>query len=91
MIDEPKLCALRRTAGYIEECPKGWCPFWEHGGAVAEPHCALEHLGLELSDRTLARHLLELREGLERARSEEEAETARKQLRQIVPPDLSGA
>lgn len=91
MSDEPKLCTLRRTLGYVEECPRGWCPFWEHGGAVAQPACALERLGLELSNRDLALYLLDLRRALEQAQSTEAAETACAQLAALVPPDLAGA
>jgi hypothetical protein len=86
-----KLCALSATLGTAEECPRAWCPFWEAGGAVAEPGCAVERLGIDVTNRELARHLLNLRHALETARDEGEAEIARRELDALVPPDLSGA
>jgi hypothetical protein len=56
---------------------------------VVEGGCGLERLGVDLEDRALAAHLLDLRRMLEQARSEEEAEAARTALAQLVPPDLS--
>jgi hypothetical protein len=88
---EPKVCALHRALGNTEECPGAWCSFWEHGGAVAEPGCAIERFGLDLRNRNLGAYLLDLRRALDGARSEEEAETARRQLAALVPPDLAGA
>jgi hypothetical protein len=86
-----KLCSLSQAIGNVEECPRAWCAFWEHGGAVVEPGCVIERLGLDLGNQDLAHYLLELRRALDSARSEEDADTARSQLEQLVPPDLSGA
>jgi hypothetical protein len=88
---EPQLCTLSRALGSVEECPRAWCAFWDQGGAIIEPHCSIERLGLDLSNLDLAAYILELRQALDTARSEEEAETARRQLVQLVPPDLAGA
>ncbi len=84
-------CALSNAIGNDEECPRAWCAFWEHGGAVVEPGCTIERLGLDLANRDLARHLLELRRTLDGARSVDEADRARRQLAELAPPDLSGA
>ena len=62
------LCALREAVGLVERCPGGACPFWEEGGAVIEPGCAIERLAVNLSDSQLAQDLLELRLTLDRAR-----------------------
>jgi hypothetical protein len=86
-----KLCSLRQAIGYVEECPRGWCAFWEQGGAVVEPGCAIERLGLDFRNRDLAHFLLELRRALDEGRSEEEARLAHRQLAELVPPDLSGS
>ena len=86
-----KLCALSRAIGNDEECPRAWCAFWEHGRAAIEPGCAIERLGLDLGNRGLAHHLLELRRALADERNAEEADRARQQLAKLVPPDLSGA
>jgi len=86
-----KLCTLSGVVGDLEECPRGWCAFWEHGGAVVEPGCALERMGIDLTNVDLAYYLLELRRALDGARSEEAGQAARRDLAQLVPPDLSGA
>jgi hypothetical protein len=84
-----KLCALSQAIGNDEECPRAWCSFWEHGGAVVEPGCAIERLGLDLSNRDLAHYLLELRGALDAAGNEAAAQAARRQLALLVPPDLA--
>ncbi len=86
-----RLCALKLTLGDVEECARGWCPFWEFGGAVLEAGCGLQRLGIDLSDTELASYVLGLRQALERAKSREEAERARREIDRLVPPDLSGA
>jgi hypothetical protein len=65
---ETKLCSLSVAVGTDAECPRGWCAFWETGGAVVEPGCAIERLGVDLRDPQLARYLLDLRRELESAR-----------------------
>jgi hypothetical protein len=86
-----KLCGLSQAIGNDQECPRAWCVFWEHGGAVVEPGCVIERLGIDLSNIDLAHYLLDLRRALDGARNEQEAEVARGQLAMLVPPDLSGA
>jgi hypothetical protein len=86
-----KLCTLSGVIGNVEECPRGWCAFWENGGAVVEGGCAIERMGIDLTNVELAYYLLDLRRALDGARSEEAARTARRDLGQLVPPDLSGA
>jgi hypothetical protein len=87
---EVKLCSLSVAVGDDEECPRGWCAFWEPGGAVVGAGCAIERLGIDRDDPELARYLLELRRALESARDAEEAKAARKHLAELVPPDISG-
>lgn len=84
------LCTLKAAVGNPEECTRGWCAFWEHGGAVVEPGCALERLAPDLTNVDLGYYLLELRQALERARDGEASALARRDLAQVVPPDLSG-
>jgi hypothetical protein len=76
------------SLGHAEECPGPWCAFWERGGAVVPGGCGLERLAIDFHDRALARHLLELRRVLERARSEEDRASALEELGKLVPPDL---
>jgi hypothetical protein len=84
-----KLCTLRAAIGNDEECPRGWCGFWEHGGAVAQPGCLLERLGLDLSNAQLAYYLNDLRRALDAAAGEDAAARSRRELAQLVPPDLA--
>jgi hypothetical protein len=87
----PMPCSLSAVIGNVEECPRGWCAFWEHGGAVVESGCAIERMGIDLTNVDLAYYLLDLRRALDGARSEEAAEAARHDLAQLAPPELSGA
>ena len=94
-----KFCALKQAVGNDEECQRAWCPFWERGGAVIEPGCAIERLGLDLAHRDLAHYLLELRSTLEDERSAGESDRAREQLAAVLdallvevsPPVLAAA
>ena len=91
MEPEPKLCSLSVVVGNDEACPRGWCAFWEKGGAVVEGGCAIERLGIDFSDPEFARYLLDLRHELENARDADAAEEARRRMTSLVPPDISGA
>jgi hypothetical protein len=86
-----RLCNLRAAIGSAEECPRGWCAFWEKGGVVAGAGCALERMGVDFANRDLAYYLNDLRRALESARDEEASAAARRDLSQLVPPDLSGS
>ena len=67
----PKQCTLREAVGEHERCPGPTCAFWEEGGALIEPGCAIERLGIPVQrQHDLAEHLLELRLALEEARTE---------------------
>ena len=50
--------------------------FWEKGGAVLDPGCAIERMGIDISDPGVAGHLLDLRHQLETARDAEAADAA---------------
>jgi hypothetical protein len=86
---ELKRCALSVVLGQAEECAGSPCPFWDEGGAVVEPDCALEHLGIDVSDPSLAAYLLHVRGSLERVRDAEAATAAYAQLADLVPSDLA--
>jgi hypothetical protein len=88
---EPERCALHAAVGNDAECPRGWCAFWETGGAVVPSGCQIERLDIDLGNVDLAHYLLDLRRALEGARDQEEAARARGELTLLVPPDLSGA
>jgi hypothetical protein len=86
-----RFCSLSVAAGEDAECPRGWCAFWETGGAVVEPGCAIERMGVNLREPQLARYLLDLRRELESARDAEAARAALERLAELAPPDLAGA
>jgi hypothetical protein len=71
-----RLCSLATAVGRSEACPEGSCPFWEPGGAALGGRCTFEQLGVE-PDATLAAWLLEIREKLAGASSEEEERAMR--------------
>ena len=87
--DMAKLCTLTAVAGDDEECARGWCAFWERGGAVVEAGCAIERLGVRIEEPDLARYLLDVRCELERLRDTEAARTAGEHLAVLAPPDIA--
>ena len=78
-----RLCRLEGTVGKAGACPEERCPFWEPGGAVLRGRCAVEELGL-VADVPLATYLLELREKLEAASSEDEQHAMRSAFHQLL-------
>ena len=85
---ETELCELHTVIGHVEECPRGWCAFWENGGAVVEPGCAIARMGVDLRNVDLAYYLLDLRRALEEVRSAEDAQAAGRTFGQVRPPGL---
>ncbi len=86
---EPKLCVLQYAAGRIEACACAACPFWEEGGVVLEPGCALERLGLDLEHNPeLVDWLLELRRELFEAKTPGREEKKHHLFQRLLPPDL---
>jgi hypothetical protein len=81
----PKQCSLREAVGEHELCPGSACLFWEEGGAVVEPGCAIERLGVPLKHQPdLARHLLELRLGADEARTAAERRDAHRRFSELL-------
>lgn len=71
-------CRLHAALGTYEECPAGWCAFWDDG------RCVIERLGLNVAgEAPLAAYLLDMRRHLEAARDT----TVREEL---LPPGLAG-
>jgi hypothetical protein len=87
---EQKICNLHLAIRQTEACPGAACPFWEDGGALLDPACVIERLGLHLAGPHLAGYLLELRAQLETARDAYEREAAWRLFAQVIPPDISG-
>lgn len=47
-------CVLDAARGVVRPCVEQDCPFWEPGGAVVEPGCALVRLGVDIERRVEA-------------------------------------
>jgi hypothetical protein len=81
-------CALIEAIGNEAECREEACAFWERGGAVVPGGCAIQRLGLDLKNESLAHYLLDLRRAIEGAQDESIAAAAREELADLVPADL---
>ena len=77
-------CALARAIGREELCSGKGCAFWEEGGAVVEAGCAIERLGVELSNVELARYLVDLRRALQEAHDDDRAVISRSRLAELM-------
>jgi hypothetical protein len=81
----PKHCSLRDAVGERELCPGTSCVFWEAGGAVVEPGCAIERLGVPVvHQRDLAQHLLDLRLRVEAVRTDAERRDAHRRFAELL-------
>jgi hypothetical protein len=78
-----RLCSLEAAVGGSAACPEDACPFWEPGGAALGGRCAFERFDLA-AHGSLAPWLLEIREGLACARSDEEADAVRSRFRHLL-------
>jgi hypothetical protein len=76
-------CSLEAAVGKTGACPEDRCPFWEPGGAALGARCAVEQLGV-LGDPPLAAWLLEIREKLMAAGSEDERQVMRGVFHQLL-------
>ena len=81
----PKQCSLREAVGEREACPGAACAFWEAGGALLEPGCAIERLGVPVTlQPELARNLLDLRLHLEELQTEAERRDAHRRFSELL-------
>lgn len=85
----PQSCRLKATTGEHEECPRGWCPFWDRESEQRVGACALERLQIDFDNGALTGYLLELRATLEDARDRDRAAEALESLRRLAPPGLN--
>jgi hypothetical protein len=77
------LCRLEAAVGKAGACPEERCPFWEPGGAALHGRCAVEELGV-VADARLAAWLLEIREKLAAASSEDDERAMRAVFHQLL-------
>jgi hypothetical protein len=78
-----RLCSLKAVVGKVESCPEDRCPFWEPGGAVLGGRCAIAELGV-VADAPVATWLLEIREKLAAASTEDEEHAMRAVFHQLL-------
>ena len=77
-----RLCRLEAAVGETEACPEDACPFWEPGGAALHGRCAVDELGVVPG--AVAGWLLEIREKLAAASSEDEQRAMRTVFHQLL-------
>lgn len=77
-------CALEQALGHFAACPRDRCAFWEEGGAIIRPGCALSRTPLDLERAGIADLLLGLRRRIEQTRSTEDARAARRELVRVI-------
>ena len=82
-VEMPRRCSLKAVVGETEACPKERCPFWEPGGAALGGRCAVEELGLS-AEVPIATWLLEIREKLAAASSDQEERALRGVFHQLL-------
>ena len=81
----PKQCSLREALGEQELCPGATCLYWEDGGAVVEPGCAIERLGVPVQKRRdLALYLLDLRLRADEVRTAGERRAAHRRFAELL-------
>lgn len=84
-----RTCTLELGAhGAAEPCTGERCGFWEAGGAVVDGGCIIERLGIDVSRPDLAAYLLDLREGLDAARDQRDANAMRSQFARRIGLEL---
>ena len=80
----PRTCALERTLGRQALCPGRRCAFWEEGGAVLRPGCALSRTPIDLERIEVAELLLALRRRIELPAAPGDAREARRAFRSVL-------
>jgi hypothetical protein len=78
-----RLCSLEVVVGKDGVCPEEACPFWEPGGAALGGRCAVDELG-GVTDPAVSAWLLEIREKLLAASSEENERAMRAVFHQLL-------
>lgn len=83
-IAAPLICALEQALGRTSACPRRVCTFWEEGGAVIRPGCALSRSPLDLGQAGVADRLLSLRQRVTYSRSAEDGREAYREFREVL-------
>lgn len=80
----PRTCELEQTLGHAGACPRHLCPFWEEGGAVIRPGCALTLTPLDLDRVGVADLLMGLRQRIQQPVSVEDQRKAQREFRRLL-------
>lgn len=80
----PRTCVLERTLGHAGACPRHLCPFWEDGGAVIRPGCALSRTPLDLDRADVADLLMGLRRRIQQPVSADDQRQAQREFRRVL-------
>lgn len=80
----PRTCALEQALGRTFACPRHLCAFWEEGGAVIRPGCALTRAPLDLERAEVVDHLLALRQRMVQSRSREDTREAYREFTDVL-------
>ncbi len=79
-----RTCALEQALGRTSACPRHFCAFWEGGGAVIRPGCALSRAPLDLERAGAADRLLALRQRMEQSVSLKDRREAYREFRDVL-------
>ena len=80
----PRTCELEQSLGQAGACTRHLCPFWEEGGAVIRPGCALSRTPLDLDGAGVADHLMGLRRRIQQSVSAEDQRQAQREFGRLL-------
>ena len=79
-----RTCVLEQVLGCTAACPQHRCAFWEEGGTVIRPGCALSRTPLDLERAGAADRLLGLKRRMEQPFSTEDEREASREFRRVL-------
>lgn len=80
----PRTCELEQSLGRAVACTRHLCPFWEDGGAVIRPGCALSRTPLDLDRAPVADLVMGLRQRIQQPLSVEDQRQAQREFRRLL-------
>lgn len=80
----PRTCELERSLGQAGACTRDLCPYWEEGGAVIRPGCALSRTPLDLDRAGVAELLMGLRGRIHQPESAEDQRRAQREFGRVL-------
>ena len=79
-----RACALEQALRRSTACQQHGCAFWEEGGTVIPPGCALSRVPLDLERGRVADRLLGLRQRIEQRVSTDDERAARRDFGRVL-------